>query len=437
MEEKLLHYAFRYRLFDSLIYTNGEHVGQSVSLLSAGEFNTDAGPDFFNAKIVYGNTTLAGCIELHLKSSDWYLHRHDSDPAYDGVILHIVLEDDRPVYRSDGQPLLTAVISVPNRMQHIASELESRSSSPACIERLSVVNKKDWDTWLSVLANERLTQKAAILSEQLMQLKGDWNELTYIHLARYLGGNVNNEAFEQMARLLPYSYIRKQRGSLLQIEAMIYGSAGLIPKLDTLSEVDEITRSYVEKLDRESRFLTHKYGLRALAPSCVRMLRIRPAAFPTIRLAILSAILYQHEFLFSRLIQAQSLHEAEAIFDGLDVSTYWHSYYAFGIPRPHEGNVEVSRELRHSIIANLLCPLLVAYSHERKDSHFREKAESFLRQMPPEKNKHTKLFATAEITAANMAQSQALIQLSKRYCAENRCLSCRIGYRLLSNSVRN
>ncbi|GAD04615.1 hypothetical protein PORCRE_305 [Porphyromonas crevioricanis JCM 15906] len=435
MEEKLLHYAFRYRLYDSLVYVNGTEAGQAVSVLSPGELNIDAGPDFFNASIKIGEAEMVGCVEIHKKSSDWYTHKHDRDPAYDNVILHIVLQDDVPVYHANGSPLPTARISIPGAMQRLAGELLSRSKSPACIAEKDRIQEGEWQHWLLQLAGERLDRKAEQISQMLLPLQTDWNELTYILLARYLGGNVNAEAFEQLARHLPYSYIRKQRGQLLQIEAMLYGIAGLIPDPSTLGEADEDTIRYVEQLDREYCFLAHKYGLSPLPAGCIRMLRIRPAAFPTIRIAQFAALLHKHEFLFSRLMSASCVEEAEAVFDQVRVSPYWLTHYSFSTTRPEIKEQGISRNTRQLIIANVLCPLLSAYGHIRKDNSYRERAKRLLEQMPAEQNRYTRFFVPSVVKPTNMLQSQGLIQLYKVYCSASRCLSCHIGYCLLSNTA--
>ena len=77
--------------------------GRKVQVIDPGRLNTDAGPDFFNAKVKIDGEMWVGNIEIHVRASDWFRHHHDIDKAYDNVILHVVEKDDMPVRRSNGE----------------------------------------------------------------------------------------------------------------------------------------------------------------------------------------------------------------------------------------------------------------------------------------------------------------------------------------------
>jgi hypothetical protein len=61
---------------------------EEVTVANVGQYLELAGPDFLMLKI--GNQMWAGNVEIHLKSSDWYVHHHERDAAYENVILHVV-----------------------------------------------------------------------------------------------------------------------------------------------------------------------------------------------------------------------------------------------------------------------------------------------------------------------------------------------------------
>jgi len=108
MTEKFLHYLWKMKLLPNhQLLTSA---GEIIQIISAGDHNTDAGPDFLNARIKIDNTEWAGNVEIHLNSSDWHLHHHDADKAYDNIILHVVFENDSPILRTDGTVIPCLVI---------------------------------------------------------------------------------------------------------------------------------------------------------------------------------------------------------------------------------------------------------------------------------------------------------------------------------------
>ena len=96
MKEDFLQYLWKFQLFDrTALKTTKQEV---LQIVHPGIHNRDTGPDFFNAKIRISGQLWAGNVEIHLKSSDWYLHRHEVDENYDAVILHVVWEDDSEIF---------------------------------------------------------------------------------------------------------------------------------------------------------------------------------------------------------------------------------------------------------------------------------------------------------------------------------------------------
>ena len=268
--ERLLHYVWKYKLYASTPLTTTE--GLPIAVIDPGIQNTDAGPDFFNAKIKIDGTVWAGSVEIHEKASDWLLHHHDSDKAYDSVILHVTGVNDASICRMNGEPIPQLILSVPERIQDVDSvHLAS---------------------WMDALLGERLERKTEDIYRLLDQYQEDWNEVFYILLTRSFGFGVNSDAFEWLAKSLPLRYIQKQRASESQVEAMLFGQAGMLS--------EEGSCHYYRLLRREYEFLRHKFGLKPLDDSLFKSLRIRPTNFPHVKLAQLAAIWHRYDTLFSR-----------------------------------------------------------------------------------------------------------------------------------------
>ena len=80
MPEILLHYIWQHCLWAGFPQTTTD--GRPVEILSVGQHNIDAGPDFANVHLRIGEQEWYGNVEIHLTSSDWYTHKHHLNPAY-------------------------------------------------------------------------------------------------------------------------------------------------------------------------------------------------------------------------------------------------------------------------------------------------------------------------------------------------------------------
>ena len=198
--EQLLHYLWKYRLYRSsgLVTTRGD----ALEILDPGIENTDAGPDFFNAKIKLNGTVWAGSVEIHRKASDWWQHGHSADKAYDNVILHVVEQDDGTIFRRNQEEIPQLVLPVPETVISNMEWLLTRDSPIACLERLPAIDPVFRVQWTDALLAERLERKTDDILRWLEQYQKDWNEVFYILLCRNFGFGVNSDAFERLARSL-------------------------------------------------------------------------------------------------------------------------------------------------------------------------------------------------------------------------------------------
>jgi len=420
--ERLLQYVWKYRLYDDAeLFTTD---GAPVSVIDTGIQNTDAGPDFFNAKIRIAGTVWAGNIEIHRRASDWRVHHHDKDTAYDSVVLHVVEESDEQVCRTNGEVIPQVVIRVPERVTQSMEWLLSRETPLTCAERICEISPLHIAAWLSALLTERMERKTLDIARLTEQYGNDWNEIFYITLARNFGFGANSDAFEWLAKSIPFKYILKQRYNSLQIEAILFGQAGLLD--------DNLPDPYYMSLQQEYSFLRKKYNLHPQDGHLLKSMRTRPVNFPHVRLAQLAAMLAGHDTLFSKIMDCADVNTLRDLFN-IAPSAYWTTHYHFKKTAPARKK-KIGANAANLILINTVAPILFAYGLIQHQPKYGERALQLLEQLPPERNHIVAAFAQAGITANTACDTQALIQLRREYCEKKKCLYCRIGFRLIKQS---
>lgn len=419
--EQLLHYLWKYRLYRPSGLTTTQ--GDTLEIIDPGLENTDAGPDFFNAKIRINGTVWAGSVEIHQKASDWLAHGHSADKAYENVILHVVETDDGTVFRQNGEAIPQLVLPIPEQVIDNMEWLLTRDSPVACLERLPAIDPVFRLQWMDALLAERLERKTDDILHWLDLYQKDWNEVFYILLCRNFGFGVNSDAFERLARSLPLKCILKQRPSASQVEALFLGQAGL------LNDSNGNRHHYYRLLQQEYSFLRKKYGLEPLEPHIFRNLRLRPDATPHIKLVELAAIWIRHDTLFSSVLSARTPRELKDFFR-VPASAFWDTHYNFLRPSPHRKK-QLGENALNMLLINTVVPLMFAYGlYHRMDEH-KARALRLLASIPPEQNSIISLFSQVGMKPRNAGDTQALIQLKRNYCEQKKCLYCRLGFQLL------
>lgn len=418
--EELLHYVWRHKIFPlSELRTVG---GQVVEVIDPGLPNTNAGPDFFNAKVKIDDTLWVGNVELHTRSSEWVAHGHQKDRAYDNVVLHVVGEANCEVFRTDGQPVPQLLLPVPSYVRERYAELRTQEIAPRCYPIPGTLPKLTVNSWLSALQVERFEQKARLIKERLMRLNNHWEDAFFVTLARNFGFGINGDAFEAWASRLPLRAVDKHRDNLLQVEAFFFGTAGLL-------EEEEGDEHYL-KMQKEYRYLSHKFSLPDPLPvERWRFLRLRPGNFPHVRLAQLAYLYHKQESLFSRVMDCETAAEAEKLF-ATKTSAYWETHFNFKKTSPPMPKKVGDRAL-NLILINTVVPFLYAYGLHRNNPALCERATRILESLKAESNHITRLWAGAGLHVVCAADSQALIQLQHEYCDKRDCLRCRFGYEYL------
>ena len=398
--------------------------GEPVEVIDAGLPNTNAGPDFFNAKLKIGGTLWVGNIEVHTLASDWMRHGHDKDAAYDNVILHVAETVDCEAFRANGVPVPQLQLPCPDPVRQRYDELSHAEIYPPCYSILSSLPKLTVHSWLSALQVERFEQKARVIATRLERCNNHWEDVFFITLARNFGFGLNGDAFEAWASRLPFRAIDKHRDDLFQVEAFFFGQAGLLD--EELPDAD----GYYLKLQKEFRYLQHKFELSVpMTATQWRFLRLRPGNFPHVRLAQLANLYYKERSLFSRIMEADTL---EAVRKLLTVTTspYWEEHFNFRKVSSSREK-QVGKNAQNLIIINTVIPFLYAYGLHKADELLCERATGFLESLKAEDNHIIRHWSGAGLPVSTAADSQALLQLQKEYCDKKDCLRCRFGFEYL------
>ncbi|MBL7864074.1 MAG: DUF2851 family protein [Cyclobacteriaceae bacterium] len=426
MQESLIHYLWSLQYFDrsSLLTTGGE----PIVLFHPGMLNTHAGPDFSNARLSIGDIKWVGNVEIHIKSSGWFEHHHDVDPAYDTVILHVVWQEDKEILRRDGTRLPTLELRgrVHDDLIRSYRQLISSAFTIPCKRTFPAVDMLLKQSMISKALVHRLERKAEDVLTLLALNGNDWEETTYQLIARAFGFKVNADPFLQLAKSIPLKLLRKQQ-QLTQVEALLFGQAGFLES----TKGDE----YYLMLRREHHVLAHKYRLSdgRLNKSQWHFLRLRPPNFPSLRIAQLSAFIHHQQNVFSRFLAAQDASELLKLFR-FSPSPYWHEHFQFtkkSANRIHE----LGKGSAEGIIINTVVPILVAYGRRTDDQPCVDRALGLLEQLPPEENSIVGRWSDLGMVAQNSFDAQGLIELFNTFCTRKNCLQCTIGASIIRPPV--
>ena len=421
-----MQYVWKHRLWRSEdMVTN---TGKKVRVVDPGLLNTDAGPDFFNAKIEIDGHMWVGNVEMHYRATDWKRHHHDSDKAYDSVILHVVAKDDAPVRRTNGELIPQLVLEVSPQFNADYASLVGATIEVPCATKIKQVPHLTIVEWVEGLAFERLHGKVERIHQLLDSFNGSWEDVCYVTLARNFGFGINNDAFERLARRTPLRLLGKHSDSVLQIEALLFGQAGMLdaqkPGMD----------SYYNQLCTEYAFLSNKFQLTPMEKESWKLFRIRPQNFPYRRIAMLAQFIEGGFRMMNRILEAEGEKAMRALFE-VELSGSWTKHYTFGKPN-ERATATLSRSSTDIILINTVAPLLYAYGELTGNYEMTDKAIKLLEDLRAESNSIVSHFVAYGIDCPDALTSQALVQLKREYCDARKCIYCKIGHHLLSKAAR-
>ena len=420
-----MQYVWQHRLWRSADMVTND--GRPVRVIDPGLLNTNQGPDFFNAKVEIDGKLWAGNVEIHVRATDWHRHGHDTDKAYDSVILHVVDKDDAPVYRSNGERIPQLVLQVSPRFNESYASLINSPTQVACAAQISKIPNLTIVEWIEALAFERLHNKADRLRQTLEAYNGSWEDVCYVTLSRNLGFGVNNDAFERLARRTPLRLLHKHSDSLTQIEALLFGQAGML-------EDGDCTDTYFLHLKNEYAFLANKFSLKPMEREAWKMFRLHPQNFPYRRIALLAQFISGSFRLMAQLLEAS---DETALRELLNVKLtgYWANHFSFGKPSERD-MAALSQRSIDIVLINTVAPLYYTYGEITGNDAMCERAVDLLENLKPEQNSIVAQFAAAGIPCNDALTSQALIELKREYCEPRKCIYCKIGHWLLSEAAR-
>lgn len=425
MNENLLQFIWQFRLYNNSkpLLTNE---GKEAIVIHCGQHNKDAGPDFSEAKIKIGNTTWVGNIEIHLKSSDWKKHQHQTNKNYSNLILHVVYEHDEEIETENGAsfPSIELKHYIDNTVLSTYENLMQQNEFIPCAKSIGKVREITIRQQLDRMLAERLEDKTKLIQDLLLRYNNNWQEVFYVQLARGFGIHINQDAFEQVALQTPLNLFAKHKNNLVQIEALLFGQAGFLH--------DYFDENYPILLRDEYMYLQKLHSLHGIDKKQWKFLRLRPANFPTIRLAQFAQLLHESTHLFSKITESKSVKELEKLFK-FTVSDFWLNHYTF-LEKSEERNKNLGKSFTHTLIINSIVPMLFIYGKLQGKEEFCLKAIDFLKEIPAEKNAQMSRWKELGIAIESAEDSQALLQLKKKYCDKKRCLECGIGFSILKKN---
>lgn len=426
LPEDFVQYLWKHRLFDlSALQTTD---GQSVTVQHPGRLNRDQGPDFSEASLRIGGLVWHGQVEIHLRSEQWYQHRHHEDPGYNHTVLHVVLHSSgRRIRRQDGT-YIPEVELAPYLGRQAAAGYGGTAwheAGLACQPLLPEVPVATRRAMVERSADERLAQRVDTLRLRLEGLRGDWQQVLFEETLALMGGPVNQEVFRLLGRRLSARCVYRHRHERAETEALLLGAAGLLP-----AEEHDKREGWLAEVAAHWQHLRHKYQV-PHGPLPLRYLRMRPGAFPEVRLAQAAALWALFDDWLALLGPAgwQELREQE-----IHVSDYWAQHSRLGQPSAKPRPKPLGESQKSVLITNVFLPLGYLY----QQAHGHPDLETWLaeawRWPRKENNRYTRLMKEAGFPHESARHSQGLLRLYRHYCQGHRCRHCAVGQHWLGRN---
>lgn len=414
MPEILLHYIWQQRLWAGL--PQQSTTGLPIEILSVGQHNRDAGPDFSHAHLRIGTQEWVGNIEMHIRASDWRRHRHNTDAAYDHVILHVVCQNDEQAYNSKGEAIVQCVLQYPTQQDYLtqlisyAHQMDCALATIPCSQQLLQMPSMLTQGWRKTMLLERWRCKTESIYQLLRITEQDWSKAFYISLAHNFGFHTNNLPFESMALHTPLLYLLKHSNSVFQVTAMLLGQSGLLNEASAISDEQQA-------LWKEYCFLKQKFALTPIDASLWKRARLRPQNAPEVRIRQFAHLICQSEWLFS-----QTIHENDigALRDLLTLHPIAQTETLVAASPIGQASIDI-------LLINTILPYRYTYALTQHDEAGAQQALHLMTQLPAENNTIIRQWRILGQQVANAADTQALIHLYQHYCQHKHCIHCEVG----------
>jgi hypothetical protein len=423
MTEDYLHYIWKFGKFDMSNLATTE--GESVRINKVGYHNFNAGPDFLESNITIGNEQWIGSTEIHISTSDWDAHKHQFDPGYDNVVLHVVYENNKEIKNSKGDliPTLELKQIIDHNAYFYYEQFIASGKSIPCANKFVDVPDFIKVSSFSNALYERLETKSQKIEDLLASKKGSWEEVFHTLLFRHFGMKVNSDALENLATKTPLSIVQKCGNDIFTLEALLFGQAGML--------IREQKDEYHQKMRSEYLFLKQKWQLTNMLEVEWKFARLRPPNFPTLRIAQLAGIYSSTNQLFQVIRDELSLKDIQLVLD-TSVSDYWTRHFVFGKESKVSKKDKLGKDILNNIIINVIVPIAFCYGRNVGDEKYVDYAIKTLESCKAENNKITRVFNELNYQLESAFDSQAAIQLYSNFCLKKNCLNCKIGVHLLN-----
>ncbi len=419
MNEEFLHFIFRNRLWDKDCEFTTDN--DKIEIIDTGIYNNDSGPDFFNAKIKINNTIWAGNIEIHINASDWYKHKHQKDLAYGNVILHIVFNNDKPIYLKDNSKIPCWEIKFPHIIYNKYAEIKNNEKSIPCADYIDLVESETRFFCLERMAIERLETKIEYLENIAIKTKNNIENLFYISLARSFGFGINSEAFQSLAFSLPLNLLLKYKDDILKIQALLFGQAGFL--------TNEYEDTYVQNLKKEYNYLSKLHELKPINKVVWKKSKMRPSNFPHFRIAQFSLLILNFQELIACITNPNSFKNSTSYFD-YKLSGFWAEHYNFET-KTKNVKTKLGKTAINTIEINTIIPFVYFYFTRFSNLDITDDILAYLQSIPAENNRETREWEKINFSNKNAYESQALLHLKKEYCNNKKCHKCAIGLEIM------
>jgi hypothetical protein len=273
--------------------------------------------------------------------------------------------------------------------------------------------------WMETLLIGRLQRRSEWMNALVERFDGDLEQAFLTVVFRAFGMKVNADPFEHLAARTPWKVLAKHQDDLFQLEAILFGNAGFLT-----SPTDD----YQHALQKEYDFLRHKYSLEPMDQKQWKFLRLRPANFPTLRLAQAAALFHSIGAFFRWFSGQGAQLDLKSLM--VEPSDYWKTHYTFGSSSV-EKRKPIGATMANNIVINAAAPFLFVTAKREFRPELQELALEILQHMDAEKNAKVIAFENLGIKPRNAAETQSLIELKTNFCDHKKCLICSIGANML------
>lgn len=419
MNENLLQYLWKHKIFSKIDFKDSD--GNSLEIIDFGKFNRNSGPDFSLAKIKAKNIVLAGNIEIHVKSSDWYFHQHNSQKDYQSVILHVVYFNDVDVLelKNAGIPTLELKDYIDDKILAKYQALENHFEFIPCENIFE--SKKIPFLFSEETLLKKLDEKSIEIENFLTQSKNNYEAVLFQKLAYSFGLKVNAEIYQNIAENIDFKVIQKVSQNQFQLESLLFGKGNLLTKETKINK----------KWKAEFDFIKTKFQISdEVFP--VKFLRLMPPSFPTIRLSQLASLYHLQPNLFSKILNAKNIKQLKSLFEKVKTSEFWENHFTFEKSSEEKTEKFLSEDFVEILLINAVLPMIYTY-YKNLNPEKTEQILEFYKNLKPEKNAQISQWKKLDVKMNSALETQAFLFHFKHFCSEKKCLNCSIGFQILKS----